>query len=105
MPLFGASILADEMTENLLFLTAFLIGVSSLIPCYIVHHRRITPIALFSVGILLILAGRFGFNEGSWPEAAFSGIGAILFAIAHFINYRLCVACCKVGKRIEGKNL
>ncbi len=97
LPLLGATFLADEMTENLLLLTAFLIGISSLIPAYLLHHRRTLPFVVFGAGVLLILGGRFGTDEGSWLESAFSGVGAILLALSHFINYRLCAACCKLG--------
>lgn len=98
LPLLGASFLADEMTENLLLLTAFVIGASSLIPGYFLHHRRALPIAVFGGGTLLIMAGRFWSDEGSWLETALSGLGVTLFAVSHFINYRLCAACCKVGE-------
>jgi membrane-bound ClpP family serine protease len=88
LPVLGASFLADELTENLLLLTAVSVGICSLLPGYFLHHRRKLPIALFSVGVLLVLAGRFGPEEGVWLETALSGLGAVVFAIAHFINYR-----------------
>ncbi len=96
LPVIGASFLVDEMTENLLLLSASMIGIVSLLAGYISHHRRVQPIVIFGIGVLLILAGRFGVDERSPYEVAFSAAGAMHFAMSHFINYRFCKKCCAV---------
>ncbi len=95
LPILGATFLANEMTENLLLLMAALIGAASLSAGYLMHHRRILPIALFGIGLSLILIGRVGVDEGSPYELLLSVTGVLLFAVAHFVNYRFCKACCE----------
>lgn len=76
-PLFEAGILT---------LSAFL-GIASLLPAYIKHHRKFTAIAVFCLGILVIGLSRFDINE-VW-EISLTSAGATLVASAHFINWRL----------------
>lgn len=69
-----------------MILLAFLIGVRALLHGYRRHHRQVTPLTLFSIGMLLLVAKQF------WHVYEFAFLPfAVSFIIgAHIANYRLC---------------
>ncbi|WP_457836216.1 MerC domain-containing protein, partial [Staphylococcus aureus] len=77
--------------ENLLFEywmigLAFVVGVYALYHGYKKHHHRISPILLFSFGIILLFA-KVNWHQWQLPLL----IPAVICIVgAHYINYRLC---------------
>ncbi len=94
LPLLGLGVLADERTEWTLIAVSFLIGAASLLPSYFRHHRRATPLLLFAAGLTFIVAGRIVFEDSVRLETSCVVCGALLIASSHFVNRRLCQACC-----------
>lgn len=94
LPLLGLGVLADERAEWLLIAASFIIGVASLAPSYVRHHRRALPLAIFAAGAVLIIVGRVMFEESVRLETSLVVCGALTIAFAHFVNRRLCRVCC-----------
>lgn len=85
LPLFGLNVIADEQVEWALIGIAVLVGMASLLPAYFRHHRRATPLVIFTAGLGLIFVGRSLFEEGGAGETASVVLGALTFAAAHFL--------------------
>lgn len=79
--------LHDEGVENVVLMISALVAVSSLVPTYIKHHRKVVPVFILLSGFLLIGLSRFMVNVN---ESVLASSGATLIASAHFLNYRLC---------------
>jgi hypothetical protein len=79
--------LHDERIENVVLILSCIIAVFSLVPSYLKHHRKLTPIVILLFGFLLIGLSRILVEVN---ESVFSSSGATLVASAHFLNYRLC---------------
>jgi MerC mercury resistance protein len=93
LPLVGLGFVASERTEWLLIGFSLGMGILSLTPSYARKHRQWRPLLLFAFGGSLIVAVRFSLEEGSRLEAPTIAIGALLIAIAHLVNHRLCRSC------------
>ncbi|MCP9496933.1 MAG: MerC domain-containing protein [Pyrinomonadaceae bacterium MAG19_C2-C3] len=96
LPLLGLGVIADERVEWTLVAVAALVGMASLLPTYFRHHGRATPLLIFAAGLTLIFVGKTLFEERATLEAASVVAGALTVAIAHFVNRRLCRACCTI---------
>lgn len=93
LPLIGLGFLAEEHTELALVGLSIGVGSLSLIPSYARKHRRWRPLLLFAFGASLIIAVKLLAEEGSRLEAPAMALGALLIALAHMINRRLCRSC------------
>jgi hypothetical protein len=93
LPLVGLGFLASEQAEWLLIGLSLGIGILSLTASYTRKHRQWRPLLLFGFGGSLIVFVRFSLEGGSRLEAPAVVIGALLIAIAHLINHRLCRSC------------
>lgn len=72
------------------------IGLAALVPAH-AHHRRRAPLALFAVGMTVLLATRLVSPEHALVEAALVVVGAGCLVWAHWRNRRLVVAhACRV---------
>ena len=76
-----------ENVENAVLTISAVIAVSSLVPSYLKHHRRVVPISILLSGFLLIGLSRFKVDVN---ESVLVFSGATLVASAHFFNYRFC---------------
>jgi len=92
LPLLGSNILENEKLEYGLLSFSFLIGCWSLGRGYFRHHRRITPLLIFTAGFALLLGGHFSIAGGYW-EPAVIFIGAAGVTGAHILNIRRCKQC------------
>ncbi|EMI58048.1 MerC domain-containing protein [Rhodopirellula sallentina] len=59
LPALGLSFLADESFHQWMALACFLIAIAAFVPGFR-KHRRMTPIAIASVGLVLITSAAFG---------------------------------------------
>jgi hypothetical protein len=82
----------NHALENGILLVSAIIGISSLVPSYMNHHRRRTPIAIFLTGFLLIIISRLPVSE-LW-ETALTTVGASTIAFAHVVNWKYCRMFC-----------
>jgi hypothetical protein len=72
--------------EYFMIILAFGIGAYSLWHGYKKHHHSITPLFIFSGGILLLVAKQLWHNYQYW----FLPFAVALIISAHLINYRSC---------------
>jgi hypothetical protein len=79
--------LRNEHMENVVLAISAMVAVSSLIPSYIRHHRKVLPITMLSVGFCLIGMSRLLVEL---DESVMTSSGAALVATAHFLNFRYC---------------
>ena len=93
LPLVGLSLLADERIEWTLIGASLVLGLLSLIPDYLRHHRRANQLAIFVLGFGLVLVARLWFEDELriGTPLAILGAGSILFA--YWINRNLCRTC------------
>lgn len=96
LPLLGLGVIADERVEWAVIGIAALVGAASLLPTYFRHHGCATPLLIFAAGLTLIFVGKTLFEERATLEAASVVAGALAVAVAHFVNRRLCRACCTI---------
>jgi len=86
LPVMGINIIDNAAFEYFMILLAFGIGAAALYHGYKKHHHRFLPLALFSLGMLML------FGKQVWHEAhlllLFPAVAAIISA--HFVNFRLC---------------
>lgn len=93
LPLLGMRLLADERTEWIFVGTSILTGFASLLPSYLRRHRRARPLALFALGLCLILAARLVLEGNLTAEIPVLILGALFVSLSHLINRRLCQSC------------
>ena len=96
LPLLGLEFLSSIWVEIGIIALSIIIGISSLIPSYIKHHRKLLPLLLLIVGFILIFGAHFfGFHE---LEPILVPVGGLTIAGAHLLNWKLnrpfhCHAC------------
>lgn len=89
LPLFGFEILHNPWFEGGMIGVAFVIGTGSLYHGYKRHHRRMTPVMLFTAGfICLILKEMF---ENYHILLLFPAV--VLIVSAHYLNLRYTAKC------------
>jgi hypothetical protein len=79
--------LHNEHMENVVLTISATIAVSSLIPSYIKHHRKLLPIVILLLGFCLIGMSSLLVEV---DESVMTSSGAVLVATAHFSNFRYC---------------
>lgn len=92
-PVAGMRLFASEPTEWALVGITVTIGLTSLLPSYVRHHRRKAALLVFIAGVLLILIGRILFAGAEQVEPLMVIYGAMAIAASHGINKWLCRAC------------
>ncbi|MDX2033765.1 MAG: MerC domain-containing protein [Blastocatellia bacterium] len=93
LPLAGLGMLADERVEWSLLASSLALGLLSLIPDYLRHHRRARPIAIFAIGFSFVLIARLAFEEKPAIGTPMAVFGAGLILAAYWINRTLCRGC------------
>lgn len=86
LPLFGVNIIDNVFFEYFMIALAFGIGAFSLWHGYKKHHHSLLPLAVFSLGMMLLLAKQI-WHQYQIPLLA---LAVILIVTAHFRNYRMC---------------
>ena len=85
---YGGMVWLENHTLELVFIIASVAIASwSLIQSYLNRHRKITPLLVVLAGFLLIIIGQ-QFNSGA-QEHLITGIGGLVIAVAHFLNWKL----------------
>jgi hypothetical protein len=84
LSVFGINIIHNFWFESGMILLAFTVGTFSLLHGFIRHHRSLTPLLLFSAGMVFLLAKHF------WQlyELILLLFAVILIISAHFFNFR-----------------
>ncbi|MBO9619348.1 MAG: MerC domain-containing protein [Niabella sp.] len=86
LPLFGINIIENRAFEAGMILLAFLVGVYSLFHGFRMHHHKIMPIVLFTLGMaFLVLKQIFLLYHNLLLIPA-----VVLIISAHVFNYKLC---------------
>jgi hypothetical protein len=93
LPLLGLSFFADGRTEWAFVCLSMALGLFSLLPGYLKHHKRRRPLIYFVAGICLIIIARLLLEEDFRLETPVVVTGGLLVATAHLINLKLCKIC------------
>ena len=93
LPLLGLGFLLDERLDWALISFSVIIGLVSLVPSFIRHHRKVRTLILFIVGISLILISHIWLEEDWHLQAPVLIAGAAAVISAHLINRKLCKSC------------
>ncbi|MCS7078484.1 MAG: MerC domain-containing protein [Chloracidobacterium sp.] len=93
LPLLGLGLLTEPWLEWSLIGFTGTVGFLTLWPSYHHRHRRWQPLALFGVGLALILTAKLVADEGSSLEASGMVAGALFVAGANLTNHRLVHTC------------
>jgi hypothetical protein len=86
LPLFGMNIVDNVAFEYFMIFLAFCIGTYSLWHGYKKHHHSKTPVLIFSLGIMLLIAKQKWHDHQYW----FLPFAVILIISAHLLNYKAC---------------
>ena len=85
---YGGMVWLESHTLEWIFIAASLVIASwSLVQSYLSRHRKAMPLLVVSAGFLLIIIGQ-QFNSGA-QEHLITGIGGLVIALAHFLNWKL----------------
>jgi hypothetical protein len=98
LPIAGIRWLASEQAEWVMVGISVMIGLASLLPSYIRHHRRKAALIVFIMGVLFILIGRTLFAGAEQVEPFLVIYGALAVAASHVINKWLCHTCSSCQK-------
>lgn len=86
MPIFGVEIIDNTCFEIIMIILAAGIGAYSLYHGYKKHHHQLTPLFIFTLGILLLCAKQIWHAQQLWLL-----VPAVFFIVmAHYFNYRNC---------------
>jgi hypothetical protein len=86
LPLFGFNIIDNPYFEMFMILLAAAVGLYSLYHGWKRHHHTISPILMFSAGMVLL------FGKQAWHQYQlwFLIPAVLLIVTAHYRNFRLC---------------
>jgi hypothetical protein len=84
----GLEVLHNHRVETFILVFSTTIGSISIIPGWRKHHGKLLPVFIFITGIAFISFGRLPIDP--LAETVFTTGGALLVAIAHWINWKLC---------------
>jgi hypothetical protein len=94
LPLVGVAVLGDERVELTMLGVAICIGIASLLPAFLRHHRRRLPLLTFTIGLALVFIAHLAVEETGLTHTAFVVTGGFVMSAAHFLNRRFCQTCC-----------
>lgn len=84
LPIFGFDIIKNEFFEYFMIGLAFVVGLYALSHGFRKHHRRILPLVIFTIGILLLFAKQIWHAFHIWLLIP----AVIAIVSAHWLNYR-----------------
>lgn len=100
LPFFGMSFLVDEIFEIIMLAISLILAILSLCLGYKTHRNK-KMFFVFSLGVSLLLLGRFA-HENHWGTTSLIILffGGLTVSCSHFINNKLCNNCngCTTGK-------
>jgi MerC mercury resistance protein len=86
LPILGVDIIQNPVFEYTMIVLAFLVGLYALSHGFRKYHHRVLPLAIFTIGILFLVAKQVWHTLHIWLL-----IPAVIAIItAHYLNYRLC---------------
>jgi len=91
LPLFGLEVLLHPACEVGLVLLTALLATATLGVAYARRHRKPHALVALAGGLGLLWLGHFAVSEGHEPFV--SAAGALLVALSHAVNRRLCSSC------------
>ena len=93
IPYLGLSFFANETFEIIMLVTSIILSMFSICFGYKTHkNKKIT--LLFSVGLSLLILGRYVHENNYTPASALIlFLGGIIIALSHYINKKLCNSC------------
>lgn len=86
LPILGFEIIENHAFEYFMIALAMLIGSYSFWHGFRKHHHSLRPLAIFSVGILLLFAKQYWHGMQMWLLP----VAVILIVVAHLLNFRYC---------------
>ncbi len=86
LPIFGVELIKNTAFEYFMIFLAFAIGSYSLWHGYRKHHHSFLPLAIFTTGILLLVAKEIWPSQELWLLL----LAVPLIIYAHLRNYRSC---------------
>ena len=105
LPLLGLEFITNPAIEITLIGVSLIIGLYTLRNGYLKHHGKLYPTVLFILGLSIIVLGHFtighDLHEGKIDEITFLSVlgaviipvGAVLIAVAHYKNRKMCLSC------------
>ncbi len=78
--------LTNPLIELGIILFSIIIGTASLLPGYLKHHKKISPVIFIVLGFMIILGGHLFVDESF--EHIVTPFGAMLVAFAHILNWK-----------------
>lgn len=88
LPIFGVDIIENTAFEYFMIALAFAIGCYSLWHGYKRHHHSFTPLTVFSIGVIFLVAKQVWHSY----QLLLLPIALTLIIYAHLRNFRLCRA-------------
>lgn len=99
LPVIGLGALLNPQVEWALVTLALALGAATIVPAYRHHHHRATPLLLFGVGALCLIAAHTVVGHGSVAEVPTAFLGAVALTSAQIVNARLRHTCpCDHGR-------
>ncbi len=91
LPLLGVNIIENNYFESGMIALALIIGYISLGNAYATHHKSKTPLAIFTLGGICLIAKEFLVHDSApfWLLLAVAIVGIVG---GHIINYKKCRA-------------
>jgi hypothetical protein len=86
LPIFGINIIENDMFEYFMIFLAFAVGCIALMHGFRKHHHNIFPLAIFTLGMLFLVAKQIFHGIHIWLLIP----SVILIIASHYINFRLC---------------
>jgi MerC mercury resistance protein len=86
LPLLGVDIIQNTFFEYGMIVLTFGVGIYALSHGYRLHHHRLSPLLIFSLGIVFLLAKQIWHSIHIW--LLIPAVTAIVSA--HYLNYRYC---------------
>jgi hypothetical protein len=83
----GLQVLNNPSIELTVISISAMLALFLLLPAYFRHHKSPKAILLVAAGFVLIGAGRLGAQHAI--EIILTSVGALLVAIAHYVNWKL----------------
>ena len=86
LPLFGVNFFDNVYFEIGMILIALIIGGLTLLHGYRKHHHHLTPLFLFTAGMLLLIFKHFISETALWPII----LSSVLILLAYYLNWKYC---------------
>lgn len=89
LPFIGLGFLTRSWVEKVFIFLSIAIGSLSLIYSYFRIHKQVKPLVVFFLGMAVLIVAQLVFDHQLALEVPIVVFGAILIAVAHFINRKV----------------